>query len=180
MVALFAVPLFAALPAIRAAARYPIWKSALETEGGAYDFHFLDQYALAAWPVWERLDSPPSKRIAVTCGWDGRGQSWYLYPLMGSRLQNQLVYVPPTLDGGIVDYQDVAELNRRVQLRAWLRRLLDSGIDHVVTLQPSPPERLSWIVRLPEVFVPEAGDDAGDTWLYRLDRGAAARMLETP
>ena len=166
------------VPGIRAAYRYPIWNSALEATEGAYDFHSLDDPALAAWPIWQHLDDGEGHRIAVVSLW-GQGAT-YLFPLMGSRLQNFVTYVSPTLGGGIVDYRDLTELQRTVQLRAWLRRLVDERIDRVVSLRPSPPERLEWIVKLPELFVPEAEISASDNWLYRFDRASAERLLASP
>jgi hypothetical protein len=177
IVAVVLVGVFAAgLPRLRAAFRYPFWSAALSQSAAPFDFNGLEARSMEAWPIWERLDGADPKRLAVTCGWDGMGHSCYLYPLMGSRLQNRVLYVPPTLDGSVVDYGD-EDLGRAVQLRAWLTRLLEEDVDHVVLIPPSSPERSSWIVHLPDVFVREIGDERTDAWLYRFERRAAAERL---
>jgi hypothetical protein len=178
--ALAVLPLVIAIAPVRDAARFEVWREASDTKGGPYDFHPLDPNAVAAWPMWKHLDGVPPSRIAATCGWNGVSQSWFLYPLLGSRLQHEVVYVPPTIDGSVVNYSMPETLNRKAQLRGYLRNLLARGVERIVVLHPSPPEHEAWIVRFPEVFVPEWEDAAHDNHLYRFDRERARAMLESP
>lgn len=174
------LPVVVAVPLVREGARYEVWREAADTEAGPYDFHPLDPDAVAAWPMWKQLDATAPSRIAVTCGWNGVSQSWYLYPLLGSRLQHEVVYVPPTIDGSVVDYADVDRLETTAQLRGYLRNLLARQVDRVAVLHPAPAEHSAWIVRLPEVFVPEWSDPGHDNHLYRFERERARAMLEAP
>jgi hypothetical protein len=176
IVALFVAS--APLPGLRMDHRYEIWESAARPDG-AYDYQGLAVLSAGAWRIWERLDRESGVRIAVASGWNGLGQVWYLYPLLGSSLQNRVTYVPPTVDGEVIDYRDWERLAAHANRRAWIGRLLEENIDFVVTMRPSPPERLNWIVRLPEVFEREIGDDRTDNYLYRFDREAATRFLQT-
>ncbi|HEX6850626.1 MAG TPA: hypothetical protein VF139_04405 [Candidatus Polarisedimenticolaceae bacterium] len=174
------LPLVLAVPPVREGARYEVWREAADPKGGPYDFHSLDPDAVSAWPMWKHLDGVAPSRIAATCGWNGVSQSWYLYPLLGSRLRHEVVYVPPTIDGTVVDYAMPEALDRKAQLRGYLRNLLARGVDRIVVLHPAPPEHVAWIVRLPEVFVPEWADAAHDNHLYRFDRERARAMVEAP
>jgi len=173
-----AAPAAFGISAVRTTFRYPIWNSTSEANGGAYDFHSLDDPATAAWPIWRRLDATPGQRIAVITQWDVAPV--YLFPLMGSRLQNVVTYVSPTLDGSIADYRFLDELNKHVQFRVWLKRLVEARIDRIVSLRPSAPERLAWMVQLPNVFVPEVELPDSDNGLYRFDRAQAERLLAAP
>lgn len=178
--ALAFIPLVVAVPFVRGKTRHEVWREAADTTHGPYDFHALDPDAIAAWPMWERLDAAEPSRIAVTCGWNGVSQSWFLYPLLGARLRHEVVYVPPTIDGSIVDYANAEALNAKAQLRGYLRNLLARGVDRVVVLHPPPPENAAWLVRLPDVFVPEWSDPAHGNAMYRFDAERARALVEAP
>ena len=172
------LPLAVAVVLVRQAFRWEVWSEAADTRRGPYDFHPLDPDAIGAWPMWERLDGVAPSRIAAACGWNGVSHSAYLYPLLGTRLQHQVVYVPPTIDGSVIDYEQAEALNRKAQLRAYLRALLDRGIDRIAVLHPAPPEHGAWMTRLPEIFVREWSDPERDNHLYRFERDRARAMLE--
>jgi hypothetical protein len=97
---------------------------------------------------------------------------------MGSRLQNEVLYVPPTIDGEIIDYQHLARLLPRADFQVWLGRLLDSQIDVVVVAVPGAPE-LDWMRANPAVFVPYLEQPQVTTTAFRLI-GAEARALIRP
>ena len=84
-------------------------------------------------------------------GWNGFGDNSFRYPLLGSRLQNRIVYLPVTADGSVIDYRLRGEVTARADERTWLRRVRDSGVDVVVALGPAPPEA-AWLAAHPERF----------------------------
>jgi hypothetical protein len=134
----------------RDALRYDFYAAAVRKE--TFDLHPLRVSAVSSWPIWKALDDETPKRLAVTAGWDGRGHNWYWYPLMGSRLQNTLTYVPVLPDGSVGDYALPATL-KAADFQAWLPRLKEDAVDYVVTLAP-PPVEASWMSESPELFQP--------------------------
>ncbi|HRZ11831.1 MAG TPA: hypothetical protein P5567_05190 [Kiritimatiellia bacterium] len=108
------------------------------------------------------LDDPAvPRRLAVTTGIDYNGDNWFLYFFLGRRFQNTVTYISPTASGRVLDAQSVEELRDRVDSRAWLRRLGQAGITHVVSLAPESLE-LAFMTKHPGLFTPVAGD--GGTW----------------
>jgi hypothetical protein len=172
----------AALGSLRAAHRYELWEAAADREVRTFHMHPLHAVYTAAWPIWRELDSGAGggegHRLAVTAGWDGLGHNWYQYPLLGSRLQNRVVHVPVTADGGIADYREPAEVARRASFEAWLGRLVESEVDHLVSLAPRTTVEELWMGRMPEIFAPAATDPQGLHIAYRFDREAALVALE--
>lgn len=157
-----ALPILLLLPPLRADLRYAIYERA-SFPSPAFDMHELNRRYAAAWPIWKALDGAAPRRIAVAAGWDGTGHNAYLYPLLGSRLQNEVVYVPPTADGRPIDYRLGEELAAVASHEAWTRRLVEERIDVVVALAPPPPERIAWIERDPEHFEPLAASADGSS-----------------
>jgi hypothetical protein len=164
------------LLAVRQSGRYEIFAAAA-ARPPMYQLHPLNPIFAAAWPVWEALDQRGAQTIAVTAGWEIVGHHWYRYPLYGGRLQNQVIYVPITADGAIVEMTDMVEVQRRASFAAWLRRLVEARADYVVSLAPRTTVEDFWMRRTPGVFTPAYADDHGFHVAYRVDRGAAERML---
>ncbi|TFH14663.1 MAG: hypothetical protein E4H02_09450, partial [Lentisphaerales bacterium] len=79
----------------------------------ATDLHWVARRAARV--AWRKVDMPDEPfTIAVTAGWGMRGHNWFLYPLMGRRLQNQLVYVSPSRTAEVSyapDLDDFPRLN---------------------------------------------------------------------
>jgi hypothetical protein len=144
----------------------------------SFDVHALKPEFAAAHEIWTLLDGGPGHRVAYAAGREGLGQGLYLYPLLGSRLQNRLLYVPPTADGSVPPtYAMSAAEVGRLDPRAWLRRLRQKRVDHVVLLPPEPPE-LSWILKRPGLFTPLTGTDPERPLAFRVDwRRAKRRRL---
>lgn len=112
----------------------------------AYAIHPVPK---AVAPLSESLDDVDTpKRIAVTGGAWQNLDRWFGYQLLGSSLQNELVYVPPTADGAVHPQREIAKL---ADARAWLRRLDDQRVTHVVSFEPESLE-LRWMAGMPERF----------------------------
>jgi hypothetical protein len=165
--------LFSAVATVRQAYRYAFYDSAMR--GRSYDLHPLAGGLTAAWPVWAFLDEGPGHRVAVAAGWDNTGHNWYRYPFFGSRLQNTVLYVPPTRDGSVVDYQRAGELQGAVDFEAWVKRLLERQVEYVVVLPPMPPEtRL--LREHPELFTPVAQGANREAVAFRFHRERAREL----
>jgi hypothetical protein len=163
----------------RAAHRYEIWAAAADPQAPTFHMHALNTLYASAWPIWEALDDERGHRLAVTAGWDRVGHNWYRYPLLGSRLQNRVLYVPVTTDGGIADYREPEDVARRASFGAWLERLVEAEVDHVVSLAPRTTIEDFWMRRAPELFEPAAAGPQGYHLAYRFDREAAVAALAT-
>ena len=150
---------------IRSRYRYR-WYAAASL-GESFDVHPL-RYA-SAWPVWRALDDGPAHRVAVTAGWNGTGDNWYRYPLLGSRLQNSVTYVPPTRDGSLLHYSLEKDPAARADFDAWVHRLEDDDIDMVVALDP-PNVEAGWMRAHPERFERVACNRGDVSCVYRLRR----------
>jgi hypothetical protein len=105
---------------------------------------------------WREVDVPDRpQRIAFVCGWENMGQNWFVYPLLGSRLQNELLFVPSTASGAPGSYRpDAAE--PRTTPDEWIARLRAAGAEVLFVALPAPPE-LAWAEAHPEVFALRAG-----------------------
>jgi hypothetical protein len=148
----------------REALRYDFYAAAMRRE--TFDLHKLRASSAASWPIWKALDDETPKRLAVTAGWDGLGHNWYWYPLMGSRLQNTLTYVPVLPDGSVGDYALPATLEA-ADFQAWLPRLKEDAVEYVVTLWP-PPVEASWMSGSPELFQPLVTSEDGKSVAWRV------------
>lgn len=142
----------------------------------AFDPHPVDPRAAGAWPIWERLRFEPPLRIAFAAGWDGRGHHWYRGPLLGEHLQHEVVYVPPTRDGRVIDYREAEALAAASDLRTWVAGLITAEVDLVVFGAPAPPE-VGWLPALGEVFTPWQASADGRSAAYRFDRARASALL---
>ena len=158
--------------------RYPLWQAAAKTQQPLFHMHRLHPVYASAWSIWQGLDDPESPhRIAVTAGWDRLGHNWYRYPLLGSRFQNKVFYLPITADGSIIDYRLSKEVQRLSSLPHWLARLVQTEIDTVVSLSPRWTVEDQWMNARPDLFTPVLGDDRGFHVAYRFDRDLTIEWL---
>jgi hypothetical protein len=108
--------------------------------------------------LWEALDADGPHRVALSSG--HYGQNWYRYPVMGARLGNTVVYVPPTPDGAVPARDwDGGDIDGD----AWIARLRAAGVDRVLLASPPAVEKAVADAH-PEVFTP-LGED-GENALY--------------
>jgi len=151
VVGLAALTLAMPLAKIRHDSRYPIYEAAAAPVP-AFIMQFTWPRHAAAWPLWQALDDGSPHRIHASFGWDGLGHNSLRYPLFGSQLQNQILYVPITRDPpAIIDYQDWKRLAQVVDETAWIARLRAGKIDRIFFGDPPPPEA-AIVLRHPESF----------------------------
>lgn len=171
------------IEAVASAHRYELWRTAAQNKEPLFHMHRLHPVYAGAWPIWQGLDDPDRpRRLAVTAGWDRLGHNWYRYPLLGSRFQNEVVYVPITPDGSIVDYRLIGRADNPAAQQAsslphWLARLAQAQIEVVVSLAPRWTVEDSWMQSRPDLFTPILGDERGFHVAYRFDREAAIGWL---
>ena len=147
----------------------------LHGERRVFDFHGVP--FIEAWPMWQRVEQAGPSRIAVTAGFDGlTGHNWFRWPFLGTRLQNEVVYLPITKDGSLVSYIDPEEVATTADRDAWLARLQDKEIDFVAALGPANIEH-TWIFALPEIFEIEVTMMNNNFVLARVDSEELKRHL---
>jgi hypothetical protein len=161
----------------RRAYRYPLWAAAARPRAPLYHMHRLHPAYAAAWSAWSFLDDGAPHRVAATAGWDGLGHNWYLYPLLGGRLQNEVLYVPVAADGAVVDYRLGAEVARRASFPAWVGRLVAAEVEYVASLAPRSTVEERWMAAAPALFTPAAGDPNGLHVVYRFNRREVLERL---
>jgi hypothetical protein len=121
----------------------------------AYEVNPVGGAMRVFWRAGDALSRDCSRRVAAAFGWAPPGHRIFRYPLMGPRQEIQVVYVPVTRDGEVIDLADEAVLAPRVDPARWYARLVAQGVDHVVTSPPYPRE-LSWMLSHPTLFEPIA------------------------
>ncbi len=162
---------------------WPIWRYFDGVEGDNLWEATLS--AIANYWALSPSETPPTSlgaghgghRIAVTAGWERAGHNWYRYPLLGSRLQNELLYVPITEDGQIINYRGLERHADRADFIAWLNRLVDRRVGYVVCLAPDNTLESLWARQHPEFFQPLVESIDGQSRAYRFRRPAARLRL---
>jgi hypothetical protein len=136
---------------------------------------FHSDYTLhwfGGWRYWadaaDIMDVPRQHlRVAVLGGAEQNEDNWFVYPFMGRRLQNEVVYVPPTGTGRVQNYDGGQLWTNLVQSSnywAWRMRLGTNHISHVMSFRPASIE-LGWMEAHPESFERLAGAP-GDWGLF--------------
>jgi len=78
---------------------------------------------------WEFLDQPDIKKtVAMTMDWQPPGHAWFFYPLLGRRLQNEIVYVSAKHEWEVPTWVDRGLL-RGYSLSIWLHNLKRKKVD---------------------------------------------------
>jgi hypothetical protein len=138
----------------------------------------LDEMMASSWPYWAAFDKG-TYRLAVSSGWQGTGQHWFRYPFLGSRLQNEVLYIPVTRGGLVFDHERRGDLATHADEIEWVARLVRQQVDAVATVAPPPMEE-RWIRQRPELFHPvEVASPTGANRAWWVDRSAALRWLES-
>lgn len=159
---------------VRESLRFDVYQLSEETKLG--DFQRLS-LGVTPWPIWQQLDTQENLRVAATAGFAGQnGHTWFRYPLLGSRLQNRVLYLPITTDGRIIDYEDPSKVIQEIDRQAWLERLREERIDYVMAMMPRHIEHL-WIEELPTLFSIEQALGEGEWILAKVRKEALERYL---
>jgi 4-amino-4-deoxy-L-arabinose transferase-like glycosyltransferase len=130
------------------------------------DLHDIKRGFVEGWKWCDDPDHP--QRIALTTGWGYAGHNWFFYPLLGRRLQNDVVYVsinrrdePPTsADRGL--------LRETANFDVWVENLRRKKVDLIFAQRPAPIE-LRWMRAHPELFEPVK--QGVEYWIYRFRSG---------
>lgn len=115
---------------------------------------------------WEFIDQPDQgKIVALSVGWDPPGHIWFFYPLMGRRLQNEVLYISSKYR-----YDAPAWLHKNM-LRGddpvlWRANLRMKQVDYIFLARPWPNE-LSWMEREPDAFQPVFSDPECKIFKYK-------------
>jgi hypothetical protein len=151
----------------RAWLRYDIYRQCADLK--CFEVTTLAVSGAQAWPIWQYLDGPGARTIAVASGWSGesRGSRWYRYPYYGSRLQNKVVYASPTTEGDCPDFARFDAWRFRANRGAWLSRIRELNVDYVVSLPPHGPEK-DWMLQSPGAFERVSVNGRGDGLLFRV------------
>lgn len=113
-----------------------------------FDLHYVTKAFVNGWEFLDRHDE--KKTIAMTVDWEPPGDQWFFYPLLGSRLQNDIVYisakykreVPTWVHRGLLRGNDSS---------IWLHNLKNQNVDYIFVQKPWPIE-ISWILDYKEKF----------------------------
>ncbi|HEX6811738.1 MAG TPA: hypothetical protein VF384_08960 [Planctomycetota bacterium] len=123
----------------------------------AWDVHALPKFTA---PGWNAVDDPERPvRIAYVAGWFWWDTHWFVYPLLGRRLQNELLYVPSTQSGRPGTYRPDPAAEARVSATEWIERLRRVRAEVLWVAMPAPPE-LEWVEANPQVFKVRVSDQA--------------------
>lgn len=137
---------FLALYPIRRQWRYIIYEAAANER--SYDVHPLGRNA-KDWPIWQFLDQQKPLRVAMAGGLVDAGQNWYRYPLLGSNLQNMVLYVSPTMSG-FPDYRTNGG-SAGADFDVWVGRLNAERVQFVTLMGPPVIEH-AWAAANPQLF----------------------------
>jgi hypothetical protein len=143
-------PVAVALPPLKERFRHDIYQAA--QRGWPREDIPMVHPSFFVGTMFRTLDDPEHPlRLAVTAGWDQHGINWFTYPLLGSRFQNSLSYVPPSQDGSLPAYVLWQPYTETGDYATWRQRIVDGRYDYVVTLAPRTLE-LQWMEQHPEHF----------------------------
>ncbi len=130
-------------------------RASLIADGQCKVLHGIQRYWMHARGFVEHRSA--SFRIAVTSGPTQNQDNWYLYHFLGTRLQNEIVYVPITEDGAIVNFGPHTDREGKARKQVWFARVAEREVDYVLTFWPRSIE-MDWMTDHPELFEWVQGD----------------------
>jgi hypothetical protein len=121
----------------------------------ATDVHDFPREFVRGWNYCDKLPAPAT--IALTGDWDFAGQNFFSYPLLGSRLQNMLTYVP-LRKGQPAGSRDFV-LRETADFQEWADGLRTRAVNLVFVQAPWPIED-TWMRDRASLFPLVAGGAA--------------------
>jgi hypothetical protein len=112
------------------------------------DLHNIPRKFVGGWEFIDNLDE--HKVIAFSRGYAQPNHEWFFYPLMGSRLQNDVIYLSALNKWDVPTWVDQGML-RGDDPKIWLYNLKQQKVDHVFIQEPWPIE-MSWIMSRKDDF----------------------------
>ena len=152
---------------VRTALRYEYFRDA--AAGGTFSVNRDIRMLAKNWEAWRHMDRDVPATIAVAAGWPGMSPFGARYPLLGSRLQNRVTYIPITATGEVFDTPSRFSHPDEGDARAWLERLVRARVTHLVVLTPAIEG--VWAREYRDVF---SAEFSGEVEIYRVDLAAAA------
>jgi hypothetical protein len=134
----------------------------------AADVHFFPREYVPGWDYCDKLAAPAT--IALTGDWDFAGQNQFFYPLMGSRLQNTVTYVPLRKDQSAVSRDFV--LRQQADFQEWADGLRTRAVSLVFVQAPWPIED-AWMRERAQTFPLLSGGTGYRLYAVRTPAGAA-------
>lgn len=114
---------------------------------------------------WNWCDNPDTPQtIALTTGKAHSGHNWFFYPLMGSHLQNRVVFASINRKGVYPTHIDRGLSNENGDFNTWRYNLQAQNVDLIFVQEPFPIE-LKWIKSNPEFFKLKHQD--ADFYIYQ-------------
>jgi hypothetical protein len=99
---------------------------------------------------------PGAKTIDVTAGPLPVSHQWFVYPLMGMRLENRICHLSTERNGEIIPHHPQPLARAQPDYKVWRNRLLAGQVTHVVSFDPASSE-LEWMWSYPDAFTRLAG-----------------------
>jgi hypothetical protein len=128
-----AIALAAGTLVLRDTFRYRFYRSTDKV----YDVLYLGGVSFSG-EAAEIIDQPGPLTVNFAADYGGVGYRWFRYIYLGSRLQNKVVYIAPTVDGSTWS-RSVTKF-RTTDYDVWRKRLVEAGVDYMVTIKPFASE----------------------------------------
>lgn len=97
------------------------------------------------------LDKPEKKKIAITSGHQMNSDNWFIFYILGNKLQNEIIYIPSSKSGDIIDFSKDLSINKKADYFSWLDRLKREKVTHILSFSPASIE-LMWMKENNETF----------------------------
>jgi len=97
------------------------------------------------------INEGKNKKIAITSGPYWRSDNWFLFYVLGDKFQNEIVYIPISKSGKVIDFDKEKNINKDTDYNKWIERLKKEKVTHILSFIPKSVE-LEWMERNKDVF----------------------------
>ena len=77
--------------------------------------------------------------------------NWFIFYILGNKLQNEIIYIPSSKSGDIIDFSKDLSINKKADYFSWLDRLKREKVTHILSFSPASIE-LMWMKENNETF----------------------------